>query len=464
MKKTLAKDIHTASNRLEVFLFNVGQGDHIMLKFPTLEYGIIDFYYDTADNQVEPPCLSYFKELKDSLPKSEFEKITISFFCISHTDKDHVRGIMETIQWFDDNGIFIRDIWLGAARDKLQLNRFLKEKVNSIIEEFELDERLKYDPSVSKFKKGIENFFEAFEKWKLKEFKSERYRTEKNIGKGQYLVEIRPLPRPCSQDNSRAINMGPLSDQLEKYVKNLDLDIVKEILKVKDGKNRVDKNLISHILRIKFGETNLLFGGDTDKKIWEECLAEYEKPGNSFVQDFGNFDSHFIKVSHHGSKNSSSPTIWKKIIPNSGDVYLGISAGRDKKYKHPDSQTMQEIRAFRSDSNILSTNICRPCLEGDDFKREHHVWYDNFIEKNLNYGKATPNANEIEINETFRRTTIDESLEKSQKPQMGLLAYIIEVPDNLNEEINIRVAMSGVNKAQDCFFTAHLEKLFPDCK
>jgi beta-lactamase superfamily II metal-dependent hydrolase len=463
MKKVHAEDIHTDSNKLEVFLFNVGQGDHIMLKFPKLEYGIIDFYYDTSDNLAEPPCLSYFKELKDKLPKSEFEKITISFFCISHTDKDHVRGITETIEWFDDNGIFIRDIWLGAARDKLQLNQFLREKINSMIEEFEIDERLNYDPNVNKFQKGIEIFFEYFEKWKLKEFKSKRYKTEQNIGQGEYLVEVRSLPRPCSQNNSRAVNMGPLSGQLDKYINELDLDIVKEILKIKNDKDKVEKNLLSHILRISFGEVNLLFGGDTHKKIWEECLAKYESQNNSFIQELGTFDSHFIKVSHHGSRTSSSPTIWKKIIPNSGRVYLGISAGRNKKYNHPHSETMSEIRACRSDSDILSTNICHSCLEATSFEKEYHIWYDNFIERNLNYGKATPNVNELEINEIFRKTTVYESKEKS-KLQLGLLAFIIEVPDKLSKEIKVRVALSSINKSYDCFFNEHQEKLFNCCE
>ena len=463
MKKIFAKDIHTTSDKLEVFLFNVGQGDHIMLKFPTMEYGIIDFHYDTADNIVEPPCLSYFKELKRTLPVSEFEKITISFFCISHTDKDHVKGVSETIKWFHDNGVFIRDFWLSAAKDKLQLNDFLRKKVNSLIESFKLDERLKYDPNVNRFKEGIEKFFEYFDKWGRGEFKSERYKTE-DKGAGEYLVDIKGLIQPSSLQNTEAVNMGPLMTQLDDYIKNLSLDTIKEILKVKDGKDEPDKNLISHILKIRFGEINLLFGGDTHKDIWEECLTRYENPMYQSVQKHGSFDSHFIKVSHHGSKNSSSPMIWEKIIPSSGTAYLGISAGRHNGYKHPHSETMREIRECRIDSNILSTNICIGCLGENNFEKEHHKWYDDFIIRNLNYGKDKPNKFDVEINETIRRTTYDESLEESPESQMGLFAYIIEVPDNLNEEIRVRIALSNVNKPYDCFFKNHQVKLFGCCE
>ncbi|HEV7642768.1 MAG TPA: hypothetical protein VGO50_02395 [Pyrinomonadaceae bacterium] len=458
MKTITTEAIHTPTDKLEVFLFNVGQGDHILLKFPTMEYGIIDFHYESSTAIAEPPSLSYFKELKRTLSKEEFEKITISFFCISHTDKDHVKGIAETIRWFDRNGIFIRDFWFGAARDRSQFSSFLREKVNSIIDTFSFEERLKVNLSVERFNNGVDAFFEGFDKWKSGGFSSERYKTE-DVGDGEYLVEIRPLP--LSLEKVKAVNMGPLGTQLDSYINNLNLDLVKEILKVKDNKNKVEKNLLSHILKIKFGEVNLLFGGDTEKDIWERCLAKYEK--NTFVEQFGSFDSHFIKVSHHGSKNSSSSYIWEKIIPDDGMTYLGISAGRHNGYKHPHSETMSQIRQRRKDANILSTNICNSCIDGSAFDKEHHVWYDNFVHRNAkNYGKDEPNVHDIEINEIIDKT-IQESGQKPQESQIGLFAYIFEVPDNLNEDIKVRVALSNVNRAHDCFFKDHQEGLLDCC-
>jgi len=462
MKTITAKCIHTISKKLEVILFNVGQGDHILLKFPTSEYGIIDFHYETSNNIVEPPCLSYFKELKRTLSKEEFEAITISFFCISHTDKDHVKGISETIEWFHDNGVFIKEFWLGAAKSESQLNSFLRVKVNSLIDTFNLDEKLRYNSSVDSYNNGLETFFKYFEKWKNREFKSTRYKYEK-IGVGEYLAEIRLLSPPCTLGNSKAVNLGPLISQLDAYSNNLNLDIIKKILKVKDNSNLVDKNLMSHIINIKFGDTNLLFGGDTDKDIWNECLAKYLEPANMFTEIFGNIDSHFIKVSHHGSSNSSSPSIWKNIISKGGNVYLGISAGRNKSYLHPHSDTLKEVRDCRSDSNIISTNICNSCIASSSFDKEHHSWYDNFISRSKNYGKEKSNPFDVLINQEISKSSLNTDLTTEPITNMGLFAYIFEIPDNLNEEIKVRIALTNTNKSHDCFFTGHTEKLFSYC-
>src|SRR5690242_1735224 len=67
---------------LTVFLFNVGQGDHILLKLPNGEYGIIDSYYETRLGLKEPPALT----LLDSLMTKDSKKPIISFICISHPD------------------------------------------------------------------------------------------------------------------------------------------------------------------------------------------------------------------------------------------------------------------------------------------------------------------------------------------------------------------------------------------
>jgi beta-lactamase superfamily II metal-dependent hydrolase len=462
--KTISiEDLHSPSSKLQLFLFNVGQGDHMLLKFPTQEYGIIDFFYDTSYNIVEPPCLTYFKELKRNLPVSEFEKITISFFCISHTDKDHVKGICETIKWFHDNGIFIRDFWLAAARDESQLYSFLKDKLALMIENLNVQDRLKYSANINLYNEGIAEFFSYFEKWKKKEFKSTRY-SEEDIGTGEYLVEIRSLRRPCSLQKCQAINMGPLGTQIDKYINNLTLDIIKKILGINNIDDTTDKNLVSHILRIKFGSTNILFGGDTDKEIWEECLEKYEHCDFTFVHDFGNFDSQFIKVSHHGSKNSSSSKIWEKIIGVKGIVYLGISAGNHMGFKHPNVETLNEIRNLRKDVNILSTNICQSRIMDNHFDKEYHLWYDECIERNLRYGKDEFNSNDQEINDVINKTKYHDDISETKDESLGLFAYIFEISDNLDEVIKVRMALSKTNRFQTCFHGGYCDQAQSTCK
>lgn len=454
-----ATDLHAPSEKLQVFLFNVGQGDHILIKFPTGEYGIIDFYYDAANKIPEPPALSYFKVLKKELTPEEFENITISFFCISHTDKDHIKGVCETIKWFYDNNIFIQDFWLGAARDETQFFLFLKDKLPALMESMELEERLRFYHQMEQLKTGIGSFFEYFEKWKRKEFRSPRYAVEET-GRGEYLVEIRPLNRPSGHTGTKAFNLGPLGTHIDSYINNMTFELVKNILGVDEGENEVDKNLVSHILRIQFGENNLLFGGDTHKEIWEDCLRAYQSSLGNFVQTFGPFDARFIKVSHHGSRNSSSPEIWQKIITDNGEAMLGISAGQHKKYRHPHSETIEHIQSTKKISSIFATNICSECILEMAPNKELHQWYDNFIESNHRFGK---NATEYEnvIERVIERVREPVSLQEIEG--VGLLGYIFEFSDKATEPVIVRSALSRKIKRYECGYNQHNVRLYKKC-
>ena len=370
-KKIALKDVHKATDNVEVFLFNVGQGDHIMVKFPGLQYGIIDFYYDLELNLPEPPALTYFKALRSELSDSEFEQINLAFFCISHTDKDHIKGIKQTIEWFDLNGVFIEEFWFGAAREHAQLMDFLDTKINDFINNLPEKRHAELLNQKKFYNNNLRAFFRSFEKWKSKGFTSARYKNEAT-GMGEYLADVKPLRSP-SADIS-AFNIGPLSIQLDDYYKNLTEDIVNKII-CGDSSTAVDKNDMSHILCIKFGDKTLIFGGDTHREIWETCLEHYHDPRYPYQKMFGGLKAHFVKVSHHGSKNSSSQTIWDTLLWRGSASLLGISSGRNHKYKHPHSETIKDIRAIQANSEIFPTNICNYCLHLLPHPKELHTWY-----------------------------------------------------------------------------------------
>jgi len=461
-----AKEIHIPiekpSDKLKVFLFNVGQGDHLMLQFPDGSYGLIDFFFDPDSKAFEPPSLSYFKALKKTLPKEAFDQLTISFFCISHTDKDHVKGVANTISWFYENGILIKDIWLGAARDKTQMVKFLREKVNALIDEFDLDDRLEFNDTINSYNRNLEDFFEYFEKWKKKDFNSLRYENA-DVGLGEYLCDIRSLRNPCSiSEDCEAVNIGPLGTMLDDYLDDVNLEIVKtDILKIED-KDRIDKNLISHILKIKFGEVNLLFGGDTHIKIWEKCLEQYDNTSYPYIKNYGNYDANFIKVSHHGSRNSSNEKLWQKIISNEGNVFLGISAGRHGRFKHPHSETLKHIKTEKKDATILSTNICSTCLNDLSYSTEHHYWYDEYMGIQKSREKKDSNKNDKGTKDIMKRN----GFRKSDKPSgnLGLFGYAFEISKFRKDDIKVKILLTAVSEPKPCFYFEHQEKLYEQCE
>ncbi|MDZ7612128.1 MAG: ComEC/Rec2 family competence protein [Candidatus Moranbacteria bacterium] len=99
-----------------------------------------------------------------------------------------------------------------------------------------------------------------------------------------------------------------------------------------------DKNGDSVVLRMDFGENSFLFTGDIDKGTERDILEDAEDA-----------DADWLKVAHHGSKNSSSARFIKEVSPQFGV----ISAGEDNSYGHPHEEVLDLLE--KSDSKILTT-------------------------------------------------------------------------------------------------------------
>ena len=174
--------------------------------------------------------------------------------------------------------------------------------------------------------------------------------------------------------------MGPLDlhfdsflDPILNALKKINESNVKVDTKTKDKEKReyydisLDKNLLSSLLKIVYKDFELLFGGDVHKKIWHDCLNEYE--AKNMANDIPSYHSNLIKISHHGSHNSSSPEIWNNLLDSNykNPQNLVFSAGFHKKYNHPRPETITQIKEASLKEGVkvslFSTNACDPCNE-----------------------------------------------------------------------------------------------------
>jgi len=110
-----------------------------------------------------------------------------------------------------------------------------------------------------------------------------------------------------------------------------------------------ERNEDSVVFRMDFGENSFLFTGDIG--------FEKEK---DFFMDEEDVDVDFLKVAHHGSKNSSSRDFLKKVSP----LVAIISVGKDNRYGHPAKETIARLeeagaRIFRTDQNGTVEVFCR---------------------------------------------------------------------------------------------------------
>ena len=88
-----------------------------------------------------------------------------------------------------------------------------------------------------------------------------------------------------------------------------------------------DLNNYSAVIRLDYGITSFLFMGDAEKLSENQIKADV--------------DADVIKVGHHGSDYSSSPSFINKVSPE----YAVISVGKGNDYGHPSSVTLDTLSA-----------------------------------------------------------------------------------------------------------------------
>lgn len=120
-------------------------------------------------------------------------------------------------------------------------------------------------------------------------------------------------------------------------------------------------NNYSNIIKVSFGDMDVLMTGDAETEIEEEVLR-------SGVQ----IDAEILKVGHHGSDTSSSDEFLDEIDPDYGLISCKVG----NKYEHPTKNTMEklqqrEIEVYRTDecgtviATITLSGVTFNCQPGD---------------------------------------------------------------------------------------------------
>ncbi len=101
----------------------------------------------------------------------------------------------------------------------------------------------------------------------------------------------------------------------------------------------VESNLGSIVMRLVYGETEVLLTGDAPKSI-EQYLIDLDRT---------NLESDVLKVGHHGSHTSSDEAFIHTVNPEFGI----ISAGKDNRYGHPHQEVLNVLKKF--DIEVFNT-------------------------------------------------------------------------------------------------------------
>ncbi len=198
---------------LDLYFFNVGHGDSILIKLPDNTWGIVDCNKDL--NQEEPNVLKFLKGINVT---------ELRFLCLTHPHDDHLNGLDKIIEHYQENigQFFTYDI------------RVYKESENNSNE------------NLHKFLMKLHSLLMKMRK--------------QGIHKG-FVKKLRSGQVPILLDDVEIEVLNP-SEIL------MDLVFTGSIIKKES-----DYNKVSIVLRLKYRGINIILGADATESNWNEIIT-----------------------------------------------------------------------------------------------------------------------------------------------------------------------------------------------
>ncbi|MCA9795778.1 MAG: hypothetical protein KC910_28415 [Candidatus Eremiobacteraeota bacterium] len=232
-------------------------GETILVRLPDGSWGVVDHYTSSPEPAADSPALAYLRSRGvDSL----------RFFCWTHPDDDHSRGVRALLARFPDK---IDSIWLfdGVHNERL-------------LAALDADLRKRYA------KKKPSYYLALYGELKRR-LKSTRY---------EYVNANAPL---LDLGEVKISGLAPSPEMKDRF--NEKLARLFAATGVEIDRRVQYHNDISSALLIEYGAARVVLGGDVTALGWENSWPRVATRNGPSV---------LVKASHHGSEHSYFETAW----------------------------------------------------------------------------------------------------------------------------------------------------------
>lgn len=140
-------------------------------------------------------------------------------------------------------------------------------------------------------------------------------------------------------ENHTEINVINAHENIGKcyYVDDLELKILAPL---GEDYGSDDTNNYSVVVMARYGNKKVLLTGDAEEKSEEEMVEKYKA---------SDLKCDVLKVGHHGANNATTDAFLEKADPTIAVISCGVEDGRkdgkDNKFGHPHSETMEKLSA-----------------------------------------------------------------------------------------------------------------------
>lgn len=323
------------SDEYFLHIFNVQQGDSLLLEFPGNKFGVIDCkYHESQNTDDDPPALAYLKTRNVD---------HLEFICLSHPHLDHYHGLWKICQYYSEKGRTFKYFIFPGISLKLIAESYDARSIrrNELTKLFECSQQL-----------AINNFKQ---KKNLEYFRWFPFVPDFNV---------RPF---FNMEGMDIIVFSPAEEA-----------VAEARTKLEAGES-INWNHISMAWLLSFfhKKVKILISGDTENYTWKRIFELFDNK-----KDGINLKCDLVKIAHHGSKSSFSKEFFKNITyekSEAGESSAIISTGGT--IHHPSETLLKEL--LKNNVNLYCTNKGPHCRSLNDHLPKIKVKHENRLENLL---------------------------------------------------------------------------------
>lgn len=318
---------------MDIKFFNVGQGDSILLEWQDdnlTKIGVIDCHKHKSGN----PIKNYLNT------KENFE---LEFIILSHPHRDHYSGIEELLDFIESKDYKINFFLHTVSVHPMYLNWAEINEDDSIKLELLFDKIIRFNSEkeiIKSIQIGVENWsIDLNEKYAIKLLAPSDLETRTFTSKINYYKE----------ENQNECSAAA--------------------------------NLLSSVIKITNRQNSKVALLTSDAEI----LTFERLNKTNLIQT----ELDYFQVPHHGSKNNHLPDFWDSL-KFKGNTKGIISAGKNKKYNHPDYEVVEYF------------DLRKICLESTNYVNGFKNYFDKLKQPAIKIANSLDDiSEELEENEVI---------------------------------------------------------------
>lgn len=306
-----------------------GVGESIVLELPQGGWGVIDCYAST----MRDPATNLTCQFLHSRHVQSLE-----FLALSHPHADHYRGLLDLLDAFP-----VRRFWRFGGLSSQELPRLIRG-----LRQDARERRNTRQGSEARYLQDV-----------LERVAALRRNRSLQVTAMQDVKPLYPTPHGQSPPSgvAQVFSLGPQTGSVETYQEQLSrcFDREDRLLPNLPGLNQ---NMISAALRVVYGGTTLILGGDVERQGWEEIVA-------AVAPDW--LAAQAVKVSHHGSPTGYSAGLWALFCAHGQPTAVITPYHR---FRLPTRETYDHIRQY-------TPHVATTCLPAIAFTTTPHEFAED---------------------------------------------------------------------------------------